>query len=224
MADGDESLSEEREFVEPEVLPAIPQRKHSPEQIAEFRRQNDAARDLGERENSQHTGEWRTCRKCFDRFEIRQRSARPRTKCYDCQPWLASNHAQKNKIAASSLESYFGHLINRQAKIERSERLTAGVLVEKHKAQGGRCAISGMPMTHEPGESNVYNASPDRIKPRSQGGSYDPENVRLVCKLFQMMRMNLDDSVLQDAIIAAADHIKERRAQDATNKGALEER
>ena len=58
------------------------------------------------------------------------------------------------------------------------------------RSQGGRCALSGVYMTHHrDGEGHVdLNASLDRILP---SGPYTRDNVRLVCQRVNLMRHTL---------------------------------
>lgn len=63
------------------------------------------------------------------------------------------------------------------------------------KKQGGRCAISGVVMTHAIGDGTIlssgYNASIDRI---DSAGGYTPNNVQLVCGRVNYMKSNMDNS------------------------------
>lgn len=75
--------------------------------------------------------------------------------------------------------------------------LTSDDLVEMWAAQDGRCAISGMPLTHHrrgSGDSamagnSLTNGSIDRINPR---GDYVIDNVHLVCSGVNLMRRGLE--------------------------------
>jgi hypothetical protein len=128
-----------------------------------------------------------------------------------CQPIERSNQKQKKARAVDNILSYFVDLMSKGDFKERRKHLTSHMLLEIWSEQEGRCKISGLRMTHVPGVENVFNASPDRIKPKSKGGTYARENVQLVCKLFQMMKMDIPAQVLQDAILSAAEYIKMHR-------------
>lgn len=59
-------------------------------------------------------------------------------------------------------------------------------------AQDGRCAVSGMPLTHHRrggDQRSLTNASLDRINPR---GEYAADNTHLVCAVVNLMRRHLE--------------------------------
>lgn len=72
--------------------------------------------------------------------------------------------------------------------------LTPEVLIDLWKSQGGRCAVSGMVLTHHKdgcGHKD-FNASIDRI---NNDRSYTPDNVRLVCYRVNILRHSLTEDM-----------------------------
>jgi hypothetical protein len=77
--------------------------------------------------------------------------------------------------------------------------LSVEFLQELLQKQEGVCAISGVILTCivAPGAGpNNTNASIDRIVPGSEGGLYEPGNVRLVCNIVNKMRGSMTDEEL----------------------------
>lgn len=70
--------------------------------------------------------------------------------------------------------------------------LDAAFLIRMFAAQGGRCAITGIPMTMVRGDLNRMNASIDRIDSKV---GYRRDNVQLVCLAVNLMKldMSMDD-------------------------------
>ena len=63
-----------------------------------------------------------------------------------------------------------------------------------YESQKGRCALSGVPMTHEVGKGRVYtNISIDRIDP-SRG--YEEGNIQLVCVIVNIMKSGMSVEAL----------------------------
>ena len=82
--------------------------------------------------------------------------------------------------------------LRRKRQKEGTEwNITPEFLIEKYVDQSGRCALSGLRMTHEAHADGRFNVSIDRVDP---GGPYNPENVRLVCKWCNSMKSNFSDS------------------------------
>ena len=63
------------------------------------------------------------------------------------------------------------------------------------EAQGGRCALSGVYMTHhyDRGERKEFNASIDRIRSTED---YTIDNIQLVCARVNIIKNNLDEASL----------------------------
>jgi len=76
----------------------------------------------------------------------------------------------------------------------RDWHITYEDLVEKWTEQGGRCALSGVYLTHHVDGSGVKdnNASIDRI---SQDVGYTAANTQLVCYRVNIMKHNLPEDM-----------------------------
>ena len=85
----------------------------------------------------------------------------------------------------------FGAKSKRSAESFSREMLTGPKLMALWESQGGRCAWTGLEMTHVLGAGRQWrNASIDRIDP-SKG--YEDGNVRLVCVAVNLMRREMND-------------------------------
>lgn len=75
------------------------------------------------------------------------------------------------------------------------EDLTVGLLLDILKRQNYKCAISGEELTCKlkRGMTFFTNASIDRIIP---GGPYSVDNIRLVCRIVNIMKWNMKDEEL----------------------------
>lgn len=102
---------------------------------------------------------------------------------------------------SSSPRSYLNKLRHR-AK-DRAAMVTLDELLEIWKRQGGLCALSGFPLSHElkKGVRNPYNASLDRIRP---GQPYTKDNIQIVCSVLNPMRMDLSIGQFRELICAVA--------------------
>lgn len=79
---------------------------------------------------------------------------------------------------------------------ERSNFLTLDFLIELFEKQGGRCSLTGMQMTWGMGKGRVpTHISIDRI--RSFEG-YSPENVQLVCRVANLMKLDMGQADFVD--------------------------
>lgn len=86
-------------------------------------------------------------------------------------------------------ESFFQSLINNSSVARKDLSVTD--LRAVFDKQGGKCALSGVPLTKIAGQGTVStNASIDRIKP---SGPYIKSNVRLVCGFVNGFRSNVSD-------------------------------
>lgn len=76
------------------------------------------------------------------------------------------------------------------------KNLTTDDLVELLEKQNYRCALSGEPLTCTLGRGmiNFTNASIDRIEP---GSEYSKDNIRLVCRIANVMKWNMPDEELK---------------------------
>jgi hypothetical protein len=106
--------------------------------------------------------------------------------------------SQKARKASASPESFL-RISNVQLKSQRLKQgiqydLTLEDLVEIWDIQAGRCALSGVLMTHQrdgkagDGKKKEFNASIDRINPQ---GPYVRENVQLVANRANTMKHTL---------------------------------
>jgi transcription initiation factor TFIIIB Brf1 subunit/transcription initiation factor TFIIB len=121
---------------------------------------------------------------------------RNRVKCQACR--ITANQ----KRISSSYESYLRNLYSKSKNsnkrdpraVGRDWHITYEDLVAKWEAQGGRCALSGVYLTHHVDGSGVkdHNASIDRI---SQEVGYTPSNTQLVCYRINIMKHNLPEDM-----------------------------
>ncbi len=106
-----------------------------------------------------------------------------------CNPCRAKARVRNVEASAYRFLQYKMDLAKKRAK---RRDLTFGLdmetLYEVFKAQDGKCALTGLPMTWKTEED--MSVSIDRIDP-SQG--YDRGNVRLVCTRINIMRSDLPD-------------------------------
>lgn len=88
---------------------------------------------------------------------------------------------------------YFSRLVQLWGR--KNDGLTKEDLLELLEEQDGRCALTGVELTCklEKGVNCRMNASIDRIV---AGGPYIKENCRLVCKVTNMMRLDMEDKEL----------------------------
>ncbi len=90
----------------------------------------------------------------------------------------------RHDIRSATLD---GYLIKMAGKCGR--KLGGSCLRELWEKQQGRCAITGVQMTHTRGAGRVMtNASLDRIDSRS---GYEPGNLQLVCFIVNVMKQEL---------------------------------
>lgn len=93
------------------------------------------------------------------------------SRCKDC----------KNKKRSERRSTLIGYIRNAVCRKDRSKLNYVDVLKLYHK-QKGRCALSGIKMTHQYGEGLVpTNISIDRINKGIDGGEYTIDNIRLLC-------------------------------------------
>src|SRR5262245_47871745 len=69
--------------------------------------------------------------------------------------------------------------------------ITGAQLIEIWTKQGGKCAMSGVPMTWGQGRIEIMSVSVDRIDPQ---GGYVLGNVRLICSGMNMLKSNHTDA------------------------------
>jgi hypothetical protein len=112
-----------------------------------------------------------SCKDCRNRLRMRGRTGLKNYLKWICQ--AAKSHCKRTGRAEFHLEPEH--------------------LYQLWEDQGGRCALSGVYMTHhKDGEGRKdFNASMDRIHP---AGPYTRDNVRLVCDRVNMMRHTLSEN------------------------------
>lgn len=86
------------------------------------------------------------------------------------------------------------YLYNKIETIKRRKPVgfTLDEVMALYEAQGGRCAVTGIAMTHQ-SDSPQTNISMDQITP---GGGYTKDNVRLVCAAVNFMKHRMTDEEL----------------------------
>lgn len=99
-----------------------------------------------------------------------------------------------NELKTNSVRTYFADVLRTSKQMYKrrhinSHSLTLDQLLALYKKQNGRCAISGIKMTHVAGQGAVpTNASIDRID-SAQGYTFD--NVQLVCRFINQGKMQM---------------------------------
>ena len=140
--------------------------------------------------------ETRKCGNCkhqkpMDEFEVLNGKWK-RSICKRCRT------AEQNKNRSASPQAYLSHLCT-QLKYTRNKKnpemewaIDPGDLAKIWDEQQGRCAISGVHMTHVKDGTGVhdFNVSIDRINPELH---YLPDNIQLVCLRINTMKHNLPE-------------------------------
>lgn len=97
------------------------------------------------------------------------------------------------KLISGDWSKYFSRLSGQHG---RKGQITRDDLLKKLEEQNNKCALTGVEMTCnlELGTKCWTNASLDRIE---AGGSYDPDNVQLVCRAVNGFRreMSVEDFI-----------------------------
>jgi hypothetical protein len=140
----------------------------------------------------------RTCAKCgvektLDAFRANEGKRTIKT-CQDCL------ELRKRRRHSSSPAAYLANLIN-QSKYHRNKlqeieyKLTSEDLEKIWEEQEGRCALSGVYLTHhrDGDGAKEFNASIDRIDPN---GSYTKNNVQLVAYRVNFLKHTLSEDML----------------------------
>jgi hypothetical protein len=82
----------------------------------------------------------------------------------------------------------------KRRELAESSLVTPALLFQMWNSQGGRCAVTGVPMTHIYGKGSILtNVSIDRI---DSSLGYIPDNIRLVCKAVNWMKNSMSDREL----------------------------
>lgn len=132
-------------------------------------------------------------KRTYDKTEAdRKRIGQPYGWCREC-------HRKKDIARRVSIEGYLKNcMFNIKKRCNRNGTecdLTVDRILDMHKSQDGRCAITGIPMTIVIGHGPMYtNLSVDRIQ---TGGPYTFANTRLVCHVVNIMRYTMSDDELR---------------------------
>ena len=86
-------------------------------------------------------------------------------------------------------------VLNKKRVNDHVWEITPQDLIDKWEEQGGRCAISGVILTHhiDGGGHKDFNASLDRISPEH---GYTADNVQLVAYRINIMKHSLSEDML----------------------------
>lgn len=97
------------------------------------------------------------------------------------------------KLISNDWRRYLQRLTYAKGRTDLTVETLLGIL----EAQDYKCALSGVGLTCvlNKGMTHFTNASIDRIKP---GGPYSEENIRLVCRIANIMKWNMLDQELLD--------------------------
>lgn len=119
------------------------------------------------------------------------------------KPICAACEKEKNqKSRHANYSNYLKYLLGKakQRNVPFNRDLTANVLIELFKQQGGLCAVSNLPLTWtydeghaQSGNRRGTNISIDRI---DSAGPYSKNNVRLVCDRVNKIKSNMNDDDL----------------------------
>ena len=140
----------------------------------------------------------RTCADCkkdrpIKEFEV-LKGKWNRSICKKCRT------AEQNRSRSATPEAYLSHLCT-QLKYSRNKKnpemewaIDPGYLIQIWDKQKGRCAISGVHMTHIKDGTGVhdFNVSIDRVNPNLH---YTPGNFQLVCHRINTMKHTLTEDM-----------------------------
>lgn len=119
-----------------------------------------------------------------------------RTRCIECVLVLAKEsqpkvYAKKSEIRSKSPRTYLSGLLNHASarKKKLGFNLDLEFLCKLYEKQSGKCAISGMMMTHQAGKGRLMqNMSLDRI---DSAKGYTKDNVQIVCLAANLMKQSM---------------------------------
>lgn len=105
---------------------------------------------------------------------------------------------RESELKTSNIRTYFADVLKTSKQMAQKRHivvhsLNLDDLLTLYDKQGGRCAISGIAMTHIAGQGNVpTNASIDRV---DSALGYTIDNVQLVCRFINQgkMQMSVED-------------------------------
>ena len=124
-----------------------------------------------------------------------------RPKCIACvkadAAVFVSNHKEHfiaQKLRTTVQNNSDRRSLKRENNANTASQLTVEAVLEIWERQDGKCALTGVPMTHINGQGRVMtNASIDRIDTER---GYEVGNIRLVCTAINYMRNAMDDDEL----------------------------
>lgn len=122
-------------------------------------------------------------------FRVRPTS-QPRAYCVPC--WNSSANRLRDE-ASSTAHGYIAYALPAIKYRSLKKKgvpfsLTVDSLVHQYHRQYGRCALSGIILTHDRRGALPTNISVDRVDPE---GPYSPDNIQLVCAEVNIMRRSL---------------------------------
>jgi hypothetical protein len=154
-----------------------------------------------------------TCERCSKRFKP-SRNRRTQKWCQDCNKARNIPTARQNKQHGSSPEAFlsYKHSNLRPLVSKKKKRIefdvTVDELIEIYYAQEGKCALTGLPMTHDAIVRPYSNISIDRIDPN---GGYTKNNIRLVWKILNELRNVFSDDRLWEFVEQAYEGMRKIR-------------
>lgn len=130
------------------------------------------------------------CKRIFpiEEFPKATNKSGHRYRCKEC------SRKRANEIKSSNLQVYFADLLktSKQSAKKRNidcHELDVDFLVSLYNQQEGKCAISGIPMTHVAGQGVIpTNISMDRI---DNSIGYRKDNIQLTCRFINQAKMNM---------------------------------
>jgi hypothetical protein len=136
------------------------------------------------------------CKLCGVEKDVKEFN-KDRNQCIPCK-----NSAQLRKASASYVafcrllftNCKCGHKSRRKKVADLEFRLVAEDIVKLWEKQDGKCALTGLFLTHHRDGSGYkeHNASIDRINPAV---GYTPENIQLVCFRINIMKHSLTEDM-----------------------------
>lgn len=129
--------------------------------------------------------------KPLDAYRFNERTGRYAVRCVECGD---GDGPRSLNYAHRSIKNLLRKRIGTAKSTRRrwQVKITIDELMEVYEAQAGRCAVTGVLLTHEY-ETPYTNVSIDRI---DCNGPYEVGNVRLICNVVNIMRGRLSDEEL----------------------------
>lgn len=137
------------------------------------------------------------CSKCGeykgdDQFHISRDKKNTSGRVYHCKQCVARTQVKRNMTEVGYKANLWQNLLSNAKRRNIPVRIEKADIQRMYDAQGGLCAVTGLPMQFSALESgkNSYAVSVDRID--SSRGYYQ-DNIRLVCARVNLMKMELSD-------------------------------